>query len=52
MHSRIGSRDVKLRKTSEFSGELIVEDVMGDGDTWRRLIFMSNQDAIQSEGLC
>ncbi|XP_073427632.1 eEF1A lysine and N-terminal methyltransferase [Dendrobates tinctorius] len=46
----IGIRTVKYRGRSEMSGEYVVEDVRGDGTSYfRRLIFLSNQNVVQSE---
>ena len=48
----IGYRVVQHKSTSSLSGELIVEDVKtskSDEDGNRRLIFLSNQHAVQSE---
>ncbi|NP_001084718.1 eEF1A lysine and N-terminal methyltransferase [Xenopus laevis] len=46
----IGSRTIQHRGKSEFSGEYVVEDVRGDGNSsYRRLIFLSNQNVVQSE---
>ncbi|XP_063283424.1 eEF1A lysine and N-terminal methyltransferase [Pelobates fuscus] len=46
----IGNRIVQHRGKSELSGEFVIEDVRGDGtDYFRRLIFLSNQNVVQSE---
>ncbi|XP_075689411.1 eEF1A lysine and N-terminal methyltransferase isoform X2 [Rhinoderma darwinii] len=46
----IGIRTVQYRGRSELSGEYVVEDVRGDGTSYfRRLIFLSNQNVVQSE---
>ncbi|CAH2311827.1 methyltransferase 13 isoform X1 [Pelobates cultripes] len=46
----IGNRVVQHRGKSELSGEFVIEDVRGDGtDYFRRLIFLSNQNVVQSE---
>ncbi|KAG8555837.1 hypothetical protein GDO81_017834 [Engystomops pustulosus] len=46
----IGVRTVQYRGRSEMSGEYVVEDVRGDGTSYfRRLIFLSNQNVVQSE---
>lgn len=47
----IGSVNVVYKGTSDFSGELFVEDVDGvdDEGTLRRLVFGSNRNLIQSE---
>ncbi|XP_018422337.1 PREDICTED: methyltransferase-like protein 13 [Nanorana parkeri] len=46
----IGTRTVKFRGRSELSGEFVVEDARGDGTSYfRRLIFLSNQNVVQSE---
>ncbi|KAM5148382.1 eEF1A lysine and N-terminal methyltransferase isoform 2-T2 [Mantella aurantiaca] len=46
----IGSRTVQYRGRSELSGEYVVEDARGDGTSYfRRLIFLSNQNVVQSE---
>ncbi|KAM4023480.1 eEF1A lysine and N-terminal methyltransferase isoform 2-T2 [Anomaloglossus baeobatrachus] len=46
----IGIRTVQYRGRSEMSGEYVVEDVRGDGTSYfRRLIFLSNQNVVQSE---
>lgn len=49
--SDVGSRNVIYKGTSQISGDFVVEDVLTNGDEVRRLIFMSNQNAIQSEAL-
>lgn len=50
--SDVGSRNVIYKGTSNISGDFVVEDVTTDGDqVFRRLVFMSNQNAIQSEAL-
>ncbi|KAM8930338.1 eEF1A lysine and N-terminal methyltransferase isoform 2-T2 [Pelodytes ibericus] len=46
----IGNRSVQHRGKSELSGEYVIEDVKGDGTShFRRLIFLSNQNVVQSE---
>ncbi|NWJ09950.1 MET13 protein, partial [Crypturellus undulatus] len=46
----IGVRMVQHRNTSPLSGEYIVEDVKGDDKCYfRRLIFLSNRNVVQSE---
>ncbi|XP_044158036.1 eEF1A lysine and N-terminal methyltransferase [Bufo gargarizans] len=46
----IGIRTVQYRGRSELSGDYVVEDVRGDGTSYfRRLIFLSNQNVVQSE---
>ncbi|XP_053325857.1 eEF1A lysine and N-terminal methyltransferase [Spea bombifrons] len=46
----IGIRTVQYRGKSQLSGEYVVEDVKGDGTSYfRRLIFLSNQNVVQSE---
>ncbi|KAG9483205.1 hypothetical protein GDO78_009256 [Eleutherodactylus coqui] len=46
----IGIRTVQYRGSSDMSGEYVVEDVRGDGTSYfRRLIFLSNQNVVQSE---
>ncbi|XP_076436288.1 eEF1A lysine and N-terminal methyltransferase-like [Babylonia areolata] len=46
----IGSRTVRHRGHSELSGDYIVEDTDGDGGhIFRRLIFLTNQNVVQSE---
>lgn len=47
--SDIGSRNVIFKATSGLSGDFIVEDVTVDDQIFRRLIFMNNQNVIQSE---
>uniref|UniRef100_A0A8C5PHZ0 eEF1A lysine and N-terminal methyltransferase n=1 Tax=Leptobrachium leishanense TaxID=445787 RepID=A0A8C5PHZ0_9ANUR len=48
--SDIGNRTVQHRGKSDLSGEYVVEDVKGDGASYfRRLIFLSNQNVVQSE---
>lgn len=50
--SDVGSRNVIYKGTSSISGDFVVEDVTTDSDqVFRRLVFMSNQNAIQSEAL-
>lgn len=46
----IGRRTIRHRGRSELSGDYIVEDAEGEGgDTFRRLIFLTNQNIVQSE---
>ncbi|KAM9327258.1 eEF1A lysine and N-terminal methyltransferase [Gastrophryne carolinensis] len=46
----IGTRTIQYRGRSEFSGDYVVEDAQGDGTSYfRRLIFLSNQNVVQSE---
>ncbi|NXA34160.1 MET13 protein, partial [Eudromia elegans] len=46
----IGIRTVQHRDTSPLSGEYVVEDVKGDDKCYfRRLIFLSNRNVVQSE---
>lgn len=45
----VGHREIVYSGTSEFSGDLLVEDVDIESDTFRRLIFMNNQAVVQSE---
>ncbi|XP_015687503.1 eEF1A lysine and N-terminal methyltransferase isoform X1 [Protobothrops mucrosquamatus] len=46
----IGIRTIQHCDTSPFSGEYVIEDVKGDGACYfRRLIFLSNRNVVQSE---
>ena len=46
----IGNRTICLRGHSELSGDYVIEDVVGEGgDTYRRLVFLSSQNIVQSE---
>lgn len=46
----VGKRDTVFKGFSEFSGDFVVEDVVGGvGNTFRRLIFLKNPFLIQSE---
>ncbi|MEE6496117.1 hypothetical protein FKM82_002233 [Ascaphus truei] len=46
----IGTRTIQHRGRSELSGEYVVEDVRGEGTSYfRRLIFLNNQNVVQSE---
>lgn len=48
----IGNRKVIYEGKSELSGDFVVEDVgSGDGTMYRRLIFLSSKDIVQSEVL-
>ncbi|CRK99147.1 CLUMA_CG012476, isoform A [Clunio marinus] len=50
--SDVGTRKIICRGRSGLSGEFVVEDVTLDtGKTFRRLIFLSNQNVIQSEAM-
>ena len=40
-----------MQGTSKMSGEYIVEDIAVDKQTFRRLVFLSNQFIVQSEAL-
>ena len=45
----IGERFLLDKRKSDFSGEFIVENVKIDQNKYRRLVFMNNQNVIQSE---
>lgn len=45
----IGKRQIKYKGRSEMSGDYVIEDVDVDGDVYRRLIFSSNPNIVQSE---
>ncbi len=45
----VGDRRERSRGRSELSGEFVVEDVEVDGETYRRLVFLSNPNLTQSE---
>lgn len=46
----IGVRTIQHRDTSAMSGEYLIEDVKGDNMCYfRRLIFLSNRNVVQSE---
>nr|XP_056700690.1 eEF1A lysine and N-terminal methyltransferase [Euleptes europaea] len=46
----IGIRTVQHRGTSSLSGEYVIEDVKGDDSRYfRRLVFLSNRNVVQSE---
>lgn len=46
----IGKRTVCLRGQSDLSGNYVIEDVQSDNnETYRRLVFLSNQNIVQSE---
>lgn len=46
----IGIRTIQHTDTSPFSGEYVIEDVKGSGAFYfRRLIFLSNRNIVQSE---
>ncbi|XP_030063228.1 eEF1A lysine and N-terminal methyltransferase isoform X1 [Microcaecilia unicolor] len=46
----IGVRKVQQRGCSNLSGEYVIEDVKGEGENYfRRLIFLSNRNVVQSE---
>ena len=45
----MGERRVLLTETSEFSGEMVVEDVSYQERMYRRLIFLAHPTIIQSE---
>lgn len=48
----VGTRKVIHKGTSELSGDFVIEDVtVNEKNTYRRLVFMSNQSVIQSEAL-
>lgn len=48
--SDIGKRTVRHRGNSELSGGYVVEDFEDeDGQVFRRLIFLTNQNVVQSE---
>jgi len=45
-----GQRTVQQRGTSEMTGDYVIEDVEAEaGYTYRRLIFLANQNIVQSE---
>jgi len=45
----INIRTERYRGTSSLSGEFVVEDVDVSGELYRRLIFYSNKNLVQSE---
>ena len=46
----VGTRVVLHEGNSEFSGDYVIEDVRGQGGgQFRRLIFLSNKNVVQSE---
>ena len=45
----INLRAVRHTGHSEFSGDYVVEDVEVTGQTFRRLVFLSNKNLIQSD---
>lgn len=45
----IGMRTIQHRDNSTLSGEYVIEDVKGDSANYRRLIFLSNRNVVQSE---
>ena len=45
----VGDRTERCRGKSELSGEFVVEDVVANGEMFRRLIFFNNKKLIQSE---
>lgn len=46
----MGKREIRYEGKSEFSGPFVIEDTTGDnGDIFRRLIFLQNQNVVQSE---
>ncbi|EDV29653.1 uncharacterized protein TRIADDRAFT_49728 [Trichoplax adhaerens] len=47
----LGNRTVICEGKSELSGEYIIEDVIVDNQKFRRLLFLSNKNVVQSEGL-
>ncbi len=44
----IKQRQIQFRGHSERTGDLVVEDVVVDGQLTRRLVFMSNSNTVQS----
>lgn len=50
--SEVGNRETIFKGRSDLSGDYIVEEITGaDGKILRRLVFLSNQNVIQSEAL-
>ncbi|CAL4094377.1 unnamed protein product, partial [Meganyctiphanes norvegica] len=46
----LGSREIRHRGESQFSGPFVIEDVgSSEGTKFRRLIFLNNQNVVQSE---
>ncbi|GLV46168.1 uncharacterized protein CBL_02884 [Carabus blaptoides fortunei] len=46
----VGKREIRYEGNSEFSGPFVIEDTTGhDGQIFRRLIFLQNQNVVQSE---
>ncbi|KAL4151211.1 hypothetical protein PRNP1_008160 [Phytophthora ramorum] len=45
----LGARNIVHQGTSDLSGAFFVEEVQEDGETLRRLVFLSNTNVIQSE---
>ncbi|XP_063702286.1 eEF1A lysine and N-terminal methyltransferase homolog [Culicoides brevitarsis] len=52
LDSNVGHRELICKGKSDFSGPYVIEDVLCDNNQlFRRLIFMQNQNTIQSEAL-
>lgn len=47
----IKQRQIQHRGHSEFSGDFVVEDVVMGGQLNRRLVFLSNMNAVQSAAM-
>ena len=45
----INTREVRQRGQSRLSGDFVVEDVESEGDMYRRLVFLSSKNTVQSE---
>lgn len=45
----IGNRQIRYKGKSEMSGDYVIEDVDVSGDMYRRLVFSSNPNIVQSE---
>jgi hypothetical protein len=45
----IGNRQIRYKGKSEMSGDYVIEDVDVSGDMYRRLVFSSSPNIIQSE---
>ena len=45
----INTRTVRHRGNSPFSGNFVVEDVESEGQMYRRLVFLSSKNTVQSE---
>lgn len=49
VETKVDEKKIRVKGVTKFSGEYLVEDVVEDGERYRRLIFVNRGTLIQSE---